>query len=246
MNVIPAIDLKDSHCVRLLRGDFGNETRYSADPVAVAARFAEAGLEYLHIVDLDGARDGTVAHVQIISDIAAGSGIATQLGGGLRSSGDLQAWFAAGVGRCVLGSIAVQDPEKVKAWIDRFGADQIVLALDVRLDDSGVPLLAINGWLDQTGLSLWECVDEYAAAGARHVLCTDIDRDGAMAGPNTDLYRQFTSRYPEIQLQASGGVRDVADLEALRRTGAAAAITGRALHDERITIEEVEKFRQSA
>lgn len=246
MIVIPAIDLMDSRCVRLLKGDFAQETRYSEDPVAIAMRFAESGFNDVHVVDLDGARSGSVAHAQIIEEIAAASGIAVQLGGGLRQESDLQSWFAAGVHRCVVGSIAAKEPETVTAWIKRFGADRIVLALDVRLNNCGVPMLATNGWVEQTDFSLWDCVAGYAAAGARHVLCTDIDRDGAMAGPNTELYRQFTERFPEIRLQASGGVRDFDDLLALRDTGAAAAITGKALHDERITEEELEKFRQSA
>ena len=246
MNIIPAIDLKDSRVVRLLKGDFAHETRYSDDPVAGATRFAKAGFDYLHVVDLDGARNGSVAHVKIINAIAARSGIAAQVGVGLRRTSDLQAWIDAGVSRCVLGSIAVREPDRVRTWINQFGADRIVLALDVRLDSSGVPLLATNAWLDQTAVSLWDCVDEYAAAGARHVLCTDIDRDGAMTGPNADLYVQFTTRYPEIQLQASGGVRDIADLHSLREAGAAAAITGRAIHDQQISAEELETFRQSA
>jgi phosphoribosylformimino-5-aminoimidazole carboxamide ribotide isomerase len=146
----------------------------------------------------------------------------------------------------VIGSVAVTDTETVKEWIESFGADKIVLALDVRVDDAGTPRLATEGWTKTSTLSLWQCVDEYRQVQVAHILCTDVSRDGAMAGPNTDLYRQFVQRYPEIRLQASGGVRGIADLEALRTLGASAAITGRALLDGQITAQEIASFQQSA
>jgi phosphoribosylformimino-5-aminoimidazole carboxamide ribotide isomerase len=158
----------------------------------------------------------------------------------------LRSWLDAGVSRCVIGSVAVTDAESVKQWFGKFGPDNIVLALDVRLNDDGSPLLSTHGWTRASCSTLWQCVDDFISVGLKHVLCTDISRDGAMSGPNADLYRDFVQRYPGIQLQASGGVRNMDDLQRLRDIGAAAAITGRALLDGKITKEEIESFQHVA
>ncbi|MDH5344843.1 MAG: HisA/HisF-related TIM barrel protein, partial [Gammaproteobacteria bacterium] len=171
---------------------------------------------------------------------------AIQLGGGIRDEQAIESWLGTGVRRCVVGSVAVTDPDRVEDWLSRFGAEQLVLALDVRLDDDGTPMLATHGWTEDSATSLWAAVDRYRSAGLRHVLCTDISRDGAMSGPSVELYREFIERYPGIDLQASGGVRDVRDLEVLRAVGAAAAITGRALLDGRISREEISSFLRAA
>ena len=176
--------------------------------------------------------------------IAAASGLRVQLGGGIRSRDDVARWLDAGVARCVVGSVAINAPATVASWIEEFGADAIVLALDVRLDASADPILTTHGWTESTGMALWDCLDAYP--GARHVLCTDVSRDGAMAGPNFELYVEILNRYPALQLQASGGVRHIDDLELLRELGVPAAITGRALLDGRITAEEVASFPRSA
>jgi len=158
----------------------------------------------------------------------------------------IDTWLDSGVDRCVIGSLAVTHPDKVRDWLSRYGPERIVLALDVRLDDRGTPLLATHGWTRTSDVSLWHCVDDYVAAGLSQVLCTDVSRDGALSGPNLTLYEEFAGRYPGIGLQASGGIRHVADLEALQKTGAGAAITGRALLDGRITAKEISPFLQSA
>ena len=246
MEVIPAIDLKDGRCVRLYQGEFDRQTEYSDDPTALARQYESFGCPYLHMVDLDGALSGTQKNRDIVEQVAGSASFSIQLGGGIRDAGNVESWLAAGVGRCVIGSIAVTDPDTVRSWIDRFGRQRIVLALDVRIDAAGDPVLAIHGWTETSTTHLWDCVDGYLEAGLRHVLCTDISRDGAMQGPNCGLYRQFVDRYPDVQLQASGGVRNLDDLVALRETGAAAAITGRALLDGRISPEEIRSFRQNA
>lgn len=246
MIVIPAIDIKDGRCVRLLRGDFDLQTEYSNDPAAVALTFRNTGFSHLHIVDLDGARSGTQNNRDIVASIASQGGLRMQLGGGIRDMATLRRWLDAGIERCVVGSVAVTDCDAVDGWFEELGGDSIVLALDVRIDASGTPLLATHGWTRSTDFSLWDCVTRYASSGLRQVLCTDISRDGAMAGPNLALYREFVFRFPQIELQASGGVRHIGDLRALRETGAAAAITGRALLDGCMTKEELSEFLPDA
>lgn len=244
MRIIPAIDLKDGKCVRLFKGDFSRSTEYSNDPAEVGRRFSALAVRDLHIVDLDGARTGEPVNQGIVAEIASSSGLEVQLGGGIRTRDDVSRWLDNGVTRCVIGSVAIREPATVQQWIDEFGTDAIVLALDVRLGADGVPMLTTHGWTQDAGTSLWECLAQYDSL--RHVLCTDVARDGALAGPNTELYAEILRRYPELQLQASGGVRDIADLSALRNAGLPAAITGRALLDGKITAMEVASFRQNA
>lgn len=246
MRIIPAIDLKDGKCVRLLKGDFDRTTEYSSDPAAVGRRFSQLAVEDLHIVDLDGARSGTQFNDEIVAVIARESGLTVQLGGGIRNREDISRWLETGVSRCVLGSVAITEPARVREWLGEFGGDAIVLALDVRLDSAGTPMLTTHGWTENSGTSLWECLDAYQDAGAIHVLCTDVSRDGAMSGPNFELYAEVLQRYRSLQLQASGGVRDIDDLQLLRELGVPAAITGRALLDGKITAEEVATFQQNA
>ncbi len=244
MKIIPAIDLKDGKCVRLFKGDFDRVTEYSADPLAVAQRFAELDVSDLHIVDLDGARSGAQAHAPIVRRIARESRLSVQLGGGIRQREDVERWLDAGVARCVIGSLAIREPGVVQEWIDEYGAERIVLALDVQLLPDGTPMLTTHGWTEDAGVSLWQCLQHYESA--RHVLCTDVERDGALEGPNIELYGRVLDRHPQLSLQASGGVRDIRDLEALRAAGLPAAITGRALLDGRISSTEVRSFRQNA
>jgi phosphoribosylformimino-5-aminoimidazole carboxamide ribotide isomerase len=245
MKIIPAIDLKDGKCVRLFQGDFDQATEYSSDPAEVGRRFSALDVEDLHIVDLDGARTGKQLNGVIVAAIARATGLAVQLGGGIRSRVDVSGWLDNGVSRCVVGSVAIREPDTVIGWVDDFGPDALVLALDVRTDDGGAPMLTTDGWTRSAGSLLWDVLDVYDDAGIRHVLCTDVSRDGAMRGPNFELYVEILNRYPTLQLQASGGVRDIHDLELLRELGVPAAITGRALLDGKISEEEIASFRRS-
>jgi phosphoribosylformimino-5-aminoimidazole carboxamide ribotide isomerase len=246
VNVIPAIDLKDGKCVRLFQGDFEQTTEYSSDPAAVARSFAELHTRDLHIVDLDGARSGTQQNREIIRAMADTSALSIQLGGGIRSQQSLTDWFDAGVTRCVVGSLAVTEPDAVRAWLARFGGERIVLALDVKLDADGQPRLTTHGWTRESTITLFDCIDTFTDVGLQHVLCTDVSRDGAMTGPNIQLYMSVMRRYPDLLLQASGGVRNIGDLEQLREAGIPAAITGRALLEGAITPEEMILFQQNA
>jgi len=246
MKIIPAIDLKDGNCVRLFKGDFAKTTHYSSNPARIAQRFTELAVTDLHIVDLDGARTGNQQNREIVEAIIAAASLDVQLGGGIRSREDVERWCTIGIARCVVGSIAMSDPEVVCGWIDEFGADAIVLALDTRLSADGTPVLMRHGWTEDAKLSLWQSLDNYVERGVRHILCTDVERDGAMTGPNFTLYEDILSRYPGLELQASGGVRHCADLEQLCDLGVPAAITGRALLDGEITADEVASFRRNA
>lgn len=246
MNVIPAIDLKDGQCVRLLQGDFDKTTVYSEDPLEVAREFARLNTTDLHIVDLDGARYGTQRNGGIIRSIAEETKLLVQLGGGIRDREAVANWLHTGIARCVIGSLAATEPDVVKSLLVQFGGERIVLALDVTVTAQGVPVVMTHGWTQSSNTSVFEYIDDFRDAGLRHVLCTDVGRDGALAGPNVDLYVQIMDRFPELALQASGGVRDIHDLETLRARGIPAAITGRAVLEGRITAKELASFRQNA
>ena len=246
MTVIPAIDLRGGRCVRLRQGDFARETVYDDDPVVLASRYADAGFRRLHIVDLDGARSGQQRHQAIVARIVETTGLMVQLGGGIRHREAIAGWLDAGVARCVIGSMAASEPDAVEEWFEAFGAESIVLALDVRTGAGHDPVLAIHGWTRDAGVTLWEAIERFLPAGLRHVLCTDVALDGTMSGPNVSLYESVRKRYPELEIQASGGVRGVEDLAALSTAGCAAAITGRALLDSAVSPEEIMSFLQDA
>jgi len=231
--------------VRLYKGDFARVTEYSDDPVAVARDFSTLQVRELHIVDLDGARTGSQKNQELVGKLCANTGLSVQLGGGIRNVDTVTDWLQRGVARCVIGSLAVTEPGLVADWMAEFGTGRIVIALDVSIDESG-PVVATHGWTRSSGVSLWDCIDALADAGMQHLLCTDISRDGAMSGPNFDLYADIVRRYPQLDLQASGGVRDAADLERLRDLEIPAAITGKALLDGRISAAEVAAFLQNA
>jgi phosphoribosylformimino-5-aminoimidazole carboxamide ribotide isomerase len=204
------------------------------------------GFSNLHIVDLDGARSGQQENQEIIRSIIDSSELAVQVGGGIRSAQQLEAWLDAGVARVVIGSLAIIRPRLVSEWLDNYGPEKVVLALDVTLDETGTPQVATHGWTRPGNITLWQCIDTYLDVGLQHVLCTDISRDGAMTGPNIELYAQLIGKYPQIQLQASGGVRDINDLKALDRIGVPAAISGRALLDGKIESTELTTFLPAA
>jgi phosphoribosylformimino-5-aminoimidazole carboxamide ribotide isomerase len=246
MNIIPAIDMKNGKCVRLMQGDFDRETVYSDDPAAVARQFADMGFQQMHLVDLDGALTGTQKNRDLVRSIVDETKLAVQVGGGIRNRETVASWFDSGVSRVVIGSLAVTDVSLVQTWLQQYGADRMVLALDCRRNPEGTPILTTHGWTRAASINLWQCIETYLATGLRHVLCTDVSRDGALAGPALELYSEFRERYPELQLQASGGVRNIDDLEKLRAIGSASAITGRALLDGCITDREVSSFLRDA
>ena len=232
MIIYPAMDLMGGKVVRLKQGRFDDSTTYSDDPAQALRVFADAGAEWAHIVDLDGARAGAPKQHQLIAELAERSPLQLQVAGGFREREQLQRMFDAGVARVVIGSLAVKQPEIVSGWLDEFGPERITLSLDVRLID-GTPMVAVSGWTEDSGRSLWDIASLYP--NARHLLLTDIGQDGMLQGPNFALYDETERRLPQLRVQASGGVSSLDDLARLRTDG---AIVGKALWEGRIALEE--------
>lgn len=238
MKLIPAIDLLDGRCVRLLYGDFKQVTHYPASPEKLARDYARAGAEWLHIVDLAASRDGAEADTSALFKLLGKAPQKVQTGGGVRTREDISQRLDAGATRVVIGSLSVTDSRSFISWLDHFGSEKLVAALDIRMDDVGIPWPRIHGWTSQGDRNLWQLLDELVAGGLQHLLCTDISRDGALSGPNIDLYTEITSRYPGIGLQASGGVSQLSDLKRLKPTRATGVITGKALLEQRFSVAE--------
>jgi phosphoribosylformimino-5-aminoimidazole carboxamide ribotide isomerase len=244
--LIPAIDVRAGRSVRLYQGDFAAETCYAPDPAQLLRRYQALGTRWLHVVDLDGARDGTRANAAVIAALASLGTLHLQVGGGVRSSQAIRELLDSGVARVVIGSAALERPDEVATWLGRFGAERLCLAFDVRAETAAEARVHTHGWTQDSGVSLWAALGRYATGSVRHILCTDIGRDGALTGPNLDLYRSAVARFPDLAWQASGGIRDAADLAALARTGVTAAVSGKALLEERINREELRPFLPDA
>lgn len=237
MIVYPAIDLRHGACVRLIHGRFDQATHYDDAPAGRLAAFAAAGATWAHIVDLDGAEAGRAMQHGLIAELAAAIDIRIQSGGGVRSAEDVERLLEAGVRRVVVGSLAVSDPDTVLGWLERFGADRLTLAMDVKVDgDRYVP--ALKGWTEAAGVDLWTALDRYPPGAAKHLLITDVGRDGALNGVNLDLLAEVHARRPDLWLQASGGVASLQDLTGSRSVGASGCIVGRALYEGRFTLEQ--------
>jgi phosphoribosylformimino-5-aminoimidazole carboxamide ribotide isomerase len=246
VRLIPAIDLRGGQCVRLMRGNFAAETRYEETAEELCERYAALGAEWVHIVDLDGARDGAPRQLPLVRSLGGRGRARLQVGGGLRDRESIGCALEAGASRVVVGSRALTDPALVAGWLAELGGEALVLALDVRVGADGEPRLATHGWREQSDATLWQALAPFERTTLRHVLCTDIDRDGALAGPNCELYREAVRRHPALEWQASGGIHDAADLWALRATGVAAAVSGRALLENLLTAEEMRPFLPAA
>ena len=232
----PAIDVREGRVVRLRQGDYDAETRYADDPLAVAKRYAADGATWLHLVDLDAARHGGWTLAPLVAAIVAETGLAVQTGGGVREAEDVAAILAAGASRVVVGSLAVRQPNRVLGWLERFGSDRMTVALDARADAAGVYRLPVHGWTEASGLALFDLLQRYAESGLRHLLCTDIARDGMLAGLNLALYRELSGRFPAVAVQASGGVASLDDVRGAKLAGAGGAILGKALLEGRFDV----------
>lgn len=236
--VYPAIDVRDGRVVRLMQGDYARETRYADDPLELARLYADAGATWLHLVDLDAARAGGYTLSPLLEKIKMGTGLRVQTGGGIRSESQLKSLFAAGADRIVIGSLAVTDRECVAEWIDRYGCTRLTIALDARCGEDGLWRTATHGWTQQGQYSLRELVGFYGDVGLRHLLCTDIARDGMLSGPNMALYALLSKWAPRMELQASGGARNLADLRAIRDAGCDGIVLGKALLEGRLRLSD--------
>ena len=234
IELIPAIDIIDGKCVRLTKGDYGQKKVYNDDPVAQAKEFEKLGMKRLHVVDLDGAKAKHVVNVDVLRGITAATGLKVDFGGGIKSDDDIEKAFAAGASRVTIGSIAVSQPDTFMRWLDRYGADKVILGADVR---NG--LVSINGWKEDTSEKLLPFLARYVKAGVKNVLCTEISRDGTLSGPSTDLYREVMEAFPGIHLIASGGVGRNEDIIELDEAGIPAVVFGKAWYEGKINLEEL-------
>lgn len=234
MKLVPAMDLIGGRCVRLAQGDFERETVYAADPAEALAGFHAEGAEEAHIVDLDGAKAREPRQHALLAELASASPLRLQVAGGVRTDSHVRALLDAGVERVVIGSLALSDPAAFSGMLDAFGTQRLTLALDVRLDGQGEARVASHGWLEDTGRLLDDVLGSFPSV--RHLLVTDIGRDGTLSGPNLSLTESIVRRYPEVELQASGGVGALDDLSALRDAGAARAIVGKAIWEGRFSV----------
>lgn len=241
MRIYPAIDLLGGHCVRLRQGDFNSATSYSENPVEVAQQFHKAGANWLHVVDLDGARLGSISQFEQVQALAEIFKNNIQVGGGVRSESALQKYFRVGISRVIIGSIALLQPREVVRWLEDYGSDRLVLACDVHVNDKGIPMIASHGWQERSETSLAELLNYYVSAGLKHVLCTDIARDGLLQGPNLDLYASLQRDYPDLEFQASGGVSSMQDILALNDQNISGVIVGKAIYEGKISLDELFK-----
>ncbi len=237
MQIIPAIDLIDGKCVRLTEGDYAQKKIYNEDPLEVAKAFEGIGLMRLHLVDLDGAKAGEVVNWKVLEKIANQTQLIIDFGGGIKKENTLQTVFDTGANYATIGSLAVKNRAVFEEWIERFGADAFMLGADVFEEK-----IAIGGWIEKTNIDVYEFIQSYMNRGITQIFCTDIQKDGKLAGPSIDLYKKIIEQFPTLQLIASGGVSNMEDLHALRTIGCAGAIVGKAIYENRITLEELARF----
>ena len=238
LTIYPAIDVRGGRVVRLTQGDYAREIAYDADPFAMALRYADAGARWLHLVDLDAARDGGYSLLGLLERIAQDGRLRVQTGGGVRDVQQVQALLGAGAERVVVGSLAVSQRQAVAGWLERFGGERLTVALDVRRDQDGQWRPATLGWTEAGEATLDDLVRFYARSGLVHLLCTDFARDGTLAGPNFELYTLLRRWAPGLQLQASGGARELADVTRARDAGCGGIVLGKALLEGRIRLQD--------
>lgn len=237
MQIIPAIDLIEGKCVRLTEGDYAQKKIYNEDPLEVAKQFEGIGLMRLHLVDLDGAKAGEVVNWKVLEKIANKTSLKIDFGGGIKTEATLKTVLETGATYATIGSLAVKSREIFEEWIARFGASQFMLGADVYEEK-----IAIGGWIEKTNIDVYDFIDSYMNKGVTQIFCTDIQKDGKLEGPSLHLYQKMITKFPTLQLIASGGVSQLKDLEDLKRIGCAAAIVGKAIYENKISLDELSKF----
>ncbi|MEA4917488.1 1-(5-phosphoribosyl)-5-[(5-phosphoribosylamino)methylideneamino]imidazole-4-carboxamide isomerase [Proteiniphilum sp.] len=236
MRIIPAIDIIDGKCVRLTKGDYNTQKIYNNDPVEVAKEFEANGIQYLHLVDLDGARTNHIVNHKVLYDITLKTSLKVDFGGGLKSDEDIRIAFESGASQVTGGSIAVQQPDTFRKWINTYGAEKIILGAD-----SNNRKIATHGWMQQSELDVVDFISDYTKVGIIYVICTDIQKDGMLQGTSNELYSEIISK-TGVKLIASGGVSSMDDLISLKQLGCDGAIVGKAFYEGRITLDELRKF----
>ena len=244
--IIPALDLIDGKVVRLYQGDYAQKTVYSDDPQSQFTIYNQDGADWLHLVDLDGAKDVSKRQLGVIASLIANTPAKIQIGGGVRTEQDVKDLLDAGAQRVVIGSTAVKEPLMVAGWMKKYGAEHIVLALDINIDADGNKIVAVSGWQEASGQTIESLLETYLAVGLKHVLCTDISKDGTLTGSNVDLYKEMAAAYPQVAWQASGGIGSLDDIAAVARSGASGMIVGRALLEGKFDVKEAIACWQNA
>ncbi len=234
MTIIPAIDIINGKCVRLTQGDYAQQKVYNEHPLDVAKQFEEAGITRLHIVDLDGAKAGSIINLKVLETIASQTKLIIDFGGGIKKLADVESIFNAGAAIATLGSMAVKHPELLEEWLLEFGAGKFLIGADV-LDNK----IKISGWLEDGGISIFDFIGKMIGLGVTNIFCTDIAKDGAMQGPSTELYKKIIAEHPEINLIASGGVTTIDDVIQLKAIGCSGAIIGKAIYEGTIALNEL-------
>lgn len=237
MQIIPAIDIINGKCVRLTEGDYAQKKIYQQHPLEVALQFESAGFTRLHIVDLDGAKAGTVVNWKVLEDIASKTTMKIDFGGGITTELALKNCFNAGAAYATIGSLAVNNKMLFESWIKKYGAHQFFLGADVKDN-----LIAINGWTEKSDIHVEAFLRHYIEKGLNYAFCTDVSKDGKLEGPATDLYKKIISLFPTLQLVASGGVSSINDIEALKEAGCKGLIIGKAIYENRITLKQLSKY----
>ena len=237
MRIIPAIDIINGQCVRLSKGDYNTAKIYSNDPLEVAKSFEDHGVEYLHLVDLDGAKSQGIVNHKVLETLATKTNLKIDFGGGLKTDQDLKIAFESGAKQITGGSIAVKDPQRFLSWIKTYGAHKIILGADAANEK-----IAISGWLETSKEDLIPYVANYMTKGISDVICTDISKDGMLEGPSIALYEKMIRELKDIKLIASGGVAKLQDLYDLSAVGCDGAIVGKAIYEDRISLKEIEQF----
>jgi phosphoribosylformimino-5-aminoimidazole carboxamide ribotide isomerase len=239
MEIIPAIDIIEGKCVRLVKGDYSQKTIYADSPVEVAQSFEAAGIKRLHLVDLDGAKARKVVNLEVLEAISKSSKLDIDFGGGVQSTEDLAKVLKAGAKQITGGSIAIKNQALFLEWIERYGAESIILGADVKDE-----YIAIHGWEEKSETHLFDFLRFYLEKGLRYVICTDVAKDGMMQGPSMDLYKKVIKEFPKIKLIASGGVSSMDDIKVLAEAGLYGAITGKAIYENKITLEEIADWQE--
>jgi len=236
--MIPAIDLINGQVVRLFQGDYAQKTNYEYTVQDRQQAYADAGATVMHFVDLDGAKDSTKRQLETLKTVVNHPSMIIQVGGGVRCEEDVKQLLDLGANRVVIGSLSIKQPELVTQWVKTYGSEKIVLALDIKIDAQGNKTLPTHGWIEDSGVNLEDLLAQYQDAGIKHVLCTDISKDGTLTGTNVDLYTEVCAKYPDIDWQASGGIGSLDDIKALIPTGVSGVILGRSLLEGKFTLEE--------
>ena len=234
MTIIPAIDLIGGKCVRLTKGDYAQKKVYHEDPLVAAKEFEQAGITRLHMVDLDGAKAGTIMNLKVLENVASNTKLVIDFGGGIKKINDIENVLNAGASIVTIGSMAVKHPELLEEWLMEFGADKFLVGADV-LDEK----IKISGWLEDGGIDIFSFVGKMIGLGVTNIFCTDISKDGAMQGPSTELYKKIIAEHPEMNLIASGGVTTTSDLQQLEAIGCKAAIVGKAIYEGTISLQQL-------